>query len=261
MQTSAGALLAAGLWPGALAAADAPAPDFAFLSMNDLHYIDEKDAPFFKRAVDKLKTASPQAKLLLILGDLVETGDAKAHAAIRDILKTAGLEMKVVIGNHDYLKDAPNDRKSYVELWPDSLNYTFDHAGWQFVALDSSDGTKFEKTAVLQPTLDWLDGMLPKLDKKRPMILITHFPLGEKVTYRPTNAEALLDRFKEYNLKAVFNGHFHGNTEKQRGEILITTGKCCAKSRDNHDGTKEKGFYACKTRDGKVIREFVQVEV
>ena len=37
MRMSAYSLLAAGLWPGALAAADAPAPDFKFLWVNDLH--------------------------------------------------------------------------------------------------------------------------------------------------------------------------------------------------------------------------------
>ena len=72
-----------------------------------------------------------------------------------------------------------------------------------------------EKTTIQPATFRWLDDHLSRLEKSKPTVLFTHFPLGEKVTYRPLNAEALLERFREFNLVSVFNGHFHGFTERQ----------------------------------------------
>lgn len=257
MKMTAGALLSAGVWPGLLRGQDAAAPDFDFICANDLHYIDDQDLPFLQTMVRKMKESSPKAQLLVVVGDLIENGKPEQHAAIRDILKTVGLPTKVVLGNHDWTTQT--DRKSFDEHFPDSVNYTFEQNGWQFVGLDSSFGLEWQNTAIQPHTLNWLDENLPKLDKKRPMIVFTHFPLGEGVQYRVTNADPFLERFKDYNVRAIFNGHFHGLTEHAKGEFIITTDRCCANRRDNHDGSTEKGFFACRTRGGKVEREFIRV--
>jgi hypothetical protein len=167
--------------------------------------------------------------------------------------------MYPVIGNHDYLTQT--DRAAYMELFPDRLNYHFSNQGWQFVGLDTSEGLKYEKTAVLPQTLQWLDDNLPKLDKTKPTVILTHFPLGENVTYRPSNADAVLDRFREHNLQAVFNGHFHGFTERKSGSAVITTNRCCALKRDNHDRTKDKGYFVCAASEGRITRTFVEYKV
>jgi hypothetical protein len=130
---------------------------------------------------------------------------------------------------------------------------------WQFVCLDSTDGSK-AKAAVGDHTLRWLDEMLPRLDKKRPMAVFTHFPFGLLVPLRSTNAGEVLDRFKDYNLQAVFNGHFHGSSVRHAGEATITTNRCCSFSRNNHDGTKEKGYFLCHAKDGKLTRTFIEAK-
>jgi hypothetical protein len=109
--------------------------------------------------------------------------------------------------------------------------------------------------------LKFLDTTLPKLDKKRPLIVFTHFPLGDGVRMRPTNADEVLKRFTEYNLRAVYSGHFHSFTEKKAGETVLTTNKCCAISRNNHDGTKEKGYFLVQAKGGKLERTFVEMKV
>ena len=152
------------------------------------------------------------------------------------------------------------DRKAYEELFPDRLNYRFDHRGWQYVALDSTDGVKGSGVSVLPPSLNWLDETLPKLDKKKPTILFTHFPLGRLTPTRLANADAVLERFKELNLRAVFCGHYHGFTERTSGDVVLTTNKCCSFARANHDGTKEKGYFLCSAKAGKVTRTFVEVK-
>jgi hypothetical protein len=86
-----------------------------------------------------------------------------------------------------------------------------------------------------------------------------YFPLGADVQMRPLNADDVLARFFEFNLGAVFCGHFHGYTERRLGDALITTDRCCARVRANHDGSKEKGWFVCRaTASGQVTREFIE---
>jgi 3',5'-cyclic AMP phosphodiesterase CpdA len=264
LRRSAGSLLAAGLWPGGIAAVDSPADgDFSFIAVNDLHYFDERCGPWFEKMVKQMQAcrkANPRLKkgpeFCLVVGDLADNGKAAQLGPLREILRTLQIPYHVVIGNHDYL--AQDNRRAFEDLFPNSLNYHFQHAGWQFIGLDSSDGQKTQ-VAVQPPTLRWLDHQLPKLDKRCPTVLFTHMPLGPWVIYRASNADEVLDRLKAFNLVAVLNGHFHSSTLRHRGAAAITTNRCCSFHKKNHDGTKEKGFFLCRAKDGKVEREFIEV--
>ncbi len=258
LRMGAGSLLAAGLWPGALRAADAKSDDFYFLVVNDTHCIARKDADWLERVVKQMKAHEERPAFCLHLGDLSDHGKAAELGLVRDVFKALGVPVHYVPGNHDYL--TAEDRKAYDDLFPKSLNYHFDHGGWQFVGIDSTEGKKFMLSAVQKEALSYLDDTLPRLDKKKPTVLFTHFPLGEKIVQRPANAEAVLDRFKEYNLRAVFNGHYHALTERTWGEVVLTTNRCCAISRQNHDGSPEKGYFLCRARGGKVTHAFVEVK-
>jgi hypothetical protein len=77
------------------------------------------------------------------------------------------------------------------------------------------------------------------------------------VTYRPANADALLGRFLSHSLVAVFSGHFHGFTEKHAGKTVLTTNRCCALKRANHDKSVEKGYFICDADQG-LRRTFIQ---
>ena len=139
-------------------------------------------------------------------------------------------------------------------------NLKLRHRGWQFVGLDTSDGQRYEKIEIQPATFRWLDDYLPRLDKTKPTVVFTHFPLGLGVKYRPTNADALLDRFRQFNLQAVFNGHYHAFTERTAGGFTLTTNRCCAYRRDNHDQSKEKGYFVGEAKDGKITREFMEYQ-
>ncbi len=254
----AGALLSLGLWPGVLRAAGAASSSdtFTFAVVNDTHYMSPGCGAWLKHVVAQIKAEAPD--VCLHLGDLVEQGRRDHLATVRDLFAGLGKPVHVQIGNHDYLTQT--DRTAYEALFPDRLNYTFTHRDWQFVGIDSTDGLRFDGTSISQATLSWVDGNLPRLDRMRPLVLFTHFPLGEGVKHRPVNADALLDRFRDHNLQAVFNGHFHGYTEHHFADATVTTNRCCALKRDNHDGTKAKGFFVCTARGGQITRRFVEVK-
>jgi 3',5'-cyclic AMP phosphodiesterase CpdA len=248
-------LLSLGLWPGALAADEKASKEIRFAVFNDLHVWDRFCIDWLSGVVKGLKEHKPE--LVLLAGDLSEHGTAEQLNPVRDLFKTLGVPVHVVVGNHDWKTNT--DRRPYEDAFPKSRNYTFDHGGWQFVGLDSSHGLR-SKVAVQPGTLRWLDDNLDKLDKKRPMILFTHFPLGEKVPMRVTNPDAIGQRLKAYNLRAVFGGHHHGLTERKFRDVVLTTNRCCSLRARNHDGSKEKGYFLCTAKDGAVTRKFVEVK-
>jgi 3',5'-cyclic AMP phosphodiesterase CpdA len=256
---SAGSLLAAGLWPGAVRAEEKDAAgEFHFLVVNDIHHLNDKGLPWLEALIKQMKAHPEKPEFCLIVGDLAENGKPGELRPVREGFKKLDLPVYEVIGNHDYQE--PKDRKAFEELFPDRLNYRFEHRGWRFLGLDSSDGTKSAGVAVQQATLKWLDDNVGKLDAKMPTVIFTHFPLGPLTPARVTNANDVLGRFKEINLQAVFNGHFHGFTERKVGATTFTTNKCCSFERKNHDGTKEKGYFLCQAREGKVTRRFVEMK-
>ena len=259
LQLSAGALLSLGLWPGcARFAGNGRGGAFSFVVLNDAHYRSPQCGPWFERVASSIKSLHAKPEFCLMVGDLAEHGTAAELGAMRDALRSFGLPFHTVIGNHDYV--APTDRQPYDTLFPGRLNYHFEHRGWRFIGLDTTEGTKYEKTYIQPPTFQWLDDTLPKLDRAQPTVVFTHFPLGDGVRMRPLNADALLTRLLEFNLVAVFDGHFHGFTERVVGRTVLTTNRCCAISRDNHDGTKEKGYFLCTASAGGIQREFVEVK-
>src|SRR5262245_461348 len=239
LRTSAVALLARGLWPGTLAAADTASKDFSFVVVNDLHYLDKGCGEWLTGILRGMKERPEKIAFCLLAGDLVEHGKPEQLNVVRDLLKACGFPCHVVIGNHDYLKQ--DDRKAYEEAFPERLNYAFDHEGWQFVGLDTSEGLHWKGTKVQPATLRWLDDALPKLDRRKPLVVLTHFPMGPTVNNRPSNADEVIERLKPFDLRAVFCGHYHAFTERTVGTTILTTNRCCSLRSKNHDGSKEKG--------------------
>ena len=259
LQLSASTLLTLGLWPGALRAEGAGnAGNFHFAVLNDIHQMSEgRCAAWLERITTKIK-AGAKPEFLLLAGDASDHGLAAELTSVKEALARLDVPTYTVIGNHDYLKQ--NDRADYDKVFPGRLNYHFEHRGWNFVGLDSTDGLKASRTNIPDVTLQWLDGQLPKLDKKAPLVVFTHFPLGETVSNRPVNADAVLERLREHNLRFVFSGHFHAATERHVGDATLVTNRCCSITRPNHEKAKEKGFFLCSAQDGKVSRDFVEVD-
>ncbi|MBL8824019.1 MAG: metallophosphoesterase [Planctomycetia bacterium] len=258
VQGSLQTLLAAGMWPGVLDAKEVNTGSFHFVAVNDLHYFNEKCVPWFERMVKAMTSQPEKIDFVLISGDLTEHGTQQQNGVIRDILKTLPFPYHVVVGNHDY--QGPSDRTSFDQLFPKQINYHFEHAGWQFIGLDTSEGQKSKDVKAPQATFQWLDDQLPRLNKSKPTILFTHFPLVFGVPFILQNAKPLLERFASFNLKAVYSGHYHGFTERKFGQTVLTTNQCCSFARANHDRSPGKGFFVCSVADGKLNRSMVELK-
>src|SRR5262249_40555710 len=163
----------------ALQAERAEMDEYHFLVVNDIHYVDKRCGDWLQGVLKQMKEHKEKLDFALIVGDLTHNGKADELTAVRDLFKGLGLPLHVVVGNHDYRTQ--DDRKAYEEAFPQSLNYRFEHNGWQFVALDTTDGLKYQHVAAPKATLTWLDDNVGKLDRKKPLMVFTHFPLGPDV--------------------------------------------------------------------------------
>lgn len=247
--------LAVGAASSPLIAADSKG--FRFIAANDLHYDKGPCREWFTAMVEQMKASAPDAAFCLLCGDLANTGEKAALTAVKEIFAGLGMPMHAVPGNHDYT-DAQS-RENYDALFPGMLNYRFEHDGWQFVALDTTMGTSYDKTTIAASTLAWLDAEIPKLDASKPTVCFTHFPLGEKVTHTPLNAPAVVERLLKLNLCGVLSGHWHGASQVAAGHGLMTTNRCCARVRGNADKSPLKGWFICEAKaDGTLERKFVE---
>jgi hypothetical protein len=147
LRLSAGALLSLGVWPGRLRGADAPAThDFTFIAVNDLHALEAACRPWFDDVVRQMKASAPTAEFCLLGGDLAENGTPAQLTLIKDSFSALGIPCHAVLGNHDY--QSATDRSAYERIFPEQINYSFTHRGWQIVGLDSSEGTKAKETRI-----------------------------------------------------------------------------------------------------------------
>jgi 3',5'-cyclic AMP phosphodiesterase CpdA len=230
---------------------------FEFIVVNDTHYLDEQCGAWLKRVTAAMNENAPEAVFCLHAGDLTDRGSRAANAAMADIFSKLGLPLHPVPGNHDHLTET--DRSGYDATFPDKLNYWFAHAGWQFLALDTTQGTDFDGTRISAGTLAWLEDELPKLDPRQPVFAFTHFPLAEGVEMRPLNADALLKLLARTNLRWVHSGHWHGESTHPVGGFTLTTSRCCARIRGNRDGSPLKGWHVYRAApDGTLSRRFVE---
>jgi 3',5'-cyclic AMP phosphodiesterase CpdA len=258
LRQSAASLLAAGLWPGALTAraeaGNSKAEPFDFVVVNDTHYRDARCGEYLTRAFEQIQSEPRKPELILLAGDLATDGRKNELGPMKDIISSVKCPVHVTPGNHDYKPDKSG--KQYDAIFPKQRNYVVEHKGWTILCYDSTLNVQWNKVAVQPATLAWLDITLPKLEFGRPMIVFTHFPLGNGVNMRSTNADAALQRFEKHNLRAVFTGHFHGLTEKKHGNVPICGNRCLALSRGNHDGSKEKGYFSARAQAKEVSHEF-----
>ena len=144
LRLSAGALLSLGVWPGRLRGADAPAhDDFTFIAVNDLHALEDACRQWFEEVVRQMKASAPTAEFCLLGGDLSENGTRAQLTLIKDAFSALGIPFHSVVGNHDYL--SATNRSAYERIFPEQINYSFTHRGWQIIGLDPVKGTKLTR--------------------------------------------------------------------------------------------------------------------
>jgi 3',5'-cyclic AMP phosphodiesterase CpdA len=237
-------------------AADSGEGDFSFVIANDLHYRDQRCAAWFEKVTASIRELRPRPSFAVLAGDLSENGERTQLGAIREIFGTLPLPVKAVIGNHDH--HAGDGRKAFAELFGAAPNARFDFGAWQFLLLDSTEGNSVFRTRISNETLQWVEAAAKGIDREKPVLVVTHFPLGRN-WLRPVNARAVIEPLRDCRFQGSFGGHWHGWTEPVDNGVHLVTGRCCSWWRTNHDGSDQKGYFVCRAMGERLQHRFVVV--
>lgn len=171
--------------------------------------------PFLQRAVAAVERLRPRPQVILITGDLVESGSAEEYALARAALDQLTIPFLVLPGNHDErnnLRSAFGGHMGEV-LGPDCLASVADRYPVRIVALDSVIPARGQgRLGTTQ--LDWLDRTLGANSSKPTLLALHHPPFEVGIPFM--DRLGLLDREElaqvitgHGNVVGVFAGHVH----------------------------------------------------
>jgi 3',5'-cyclic AMP phosphodiesterase CpdA len=250
---------------------------FRFVHLSDTHIQPELGAPqAWQKAIQTINTLQPSPAFVTTGGDLVMDAQAvdRARAILQFRLFREGIDrLRVPVyhtfGNRDaygWRRDDAADnlpgfgKQMFQRMLGQRETYlSFDYLHWHFVILDS---IRYNPPAdwvaeIDEKQLEWLSRDLARVGKQRPIVLITHVPLftifpqydagttvapSEKIIVR--NAKEVRSLYKDYNVRAVLQGHTHVVEEcTYTGTRYITSGAVCGEWwRGPRSGVHPEGF-------------------
>ncbi|WP_208559727.1 metallophosphoesterase family protein [Marinilactibacillus kalidii] len=162
--------------------------------------------------------------LLIISGDLTDSGEAEDYRVLKRFIQEQIGDVKIIVtmGNHDiksnfrigWLDEVPSEEPyNVVEHFDDFTILSFDSA-----VHGNSNGYLSEEQ------LKWLDHALEEA-KNKPIILVTHHHLFENqspITALP-EANRLLEKLSSRNVLCVLNGHTHHSYETKIDQTTYFT--------------------------------------
>jgi 3',5'-cyclic AMP phosphodiesterase CpdA len=212
-----------GPWGRALAAAG---QDFFFVQMTDSHWGFEgppnpEAKNTLKRAVAAVNALERQPDFIMFTGDLTHAAheDDERQRRMAEF-KTIVADLKVkevrfIPGENDAGLD---NGAMYKSIFGDG-NYSFDHKGVHFIALDNvSDPNGL----IGDNQLQWLSGDLGKLDKAQPIVVFAHRPLFDlypQWDWATKDGAKAIDILTPYQSVTVFYGHIHQEHHQMTGKI------------------------------------------
>jgi DNA repair exonuclease SbcCD nuclease subunit len=218
---------------------------FSFAFFTDIH-LNKGDNDCFKGLEKAMSSArNRQVDFILTGGDNVDIDvlgkDAStAHSlynAYAELIANSGIACYATIGNHDRFygcdKSDPLFESGLFEKYLNKSYYSFDHKGWHFIVLNTSN------SIVDEDQKQWLVADLALVASETPIIISTHVPFlsvyypALEGTYTSTdtfkNFKEIWDLFEDHNLKLVLQGHMHLYEEiKVKGVQFITAGAVSA---------------------------------
>ena len=199
---------------------------FTFVQLSDAHVgfngpPDPLGTKAFERAVEMINQLPQQPDLVLFTGDLTHDSEEKdVHAQRMKQFLEISRRMKVpkimyVPGEHD---DGLDGGTLYREFLGES-NYSFDHRGVHFIALDNVSRAKPE---VGPEQIAWLKKDLARFPKSAPIVVFTHRPLFDlkpEWEWFTSDGDEVMDVLSPYENVTVLYGHIHRDHEQEQGHV------------------------------------------
>jgi 3',5'-cyclic AMP phosphodiesterase CpdA len=199
---------------------------FTFFQLSDTH-VGFTGAPnptgtrAFERAVELINGLPQQPDFIMFTGDLSHDSENKdEHAGRMKQFKqiASNLTVKnlhVVPGEHDAGLDAGILFREHFG----ATNYSFDHKGVHFVALDNVSRARPEVGA---EQIDWLKRDLARFHKHVPIVVFTHRPLFDlkpEWEWFTSDGDDVMNVLQPFENVTVLYGHIHRDDEHHDGHI------------------------------------------
>lgn len=238
-----------------LHAVDAVAPVSAnrkrvvrFAHLTDIHLYAKRSAAMgLATALRHVQSMDDRPEFIINGGDAIYDGLEVDRTTLEQqwaLWKTVwkaenSLPVMHCLGNHDVwgwnresgtTGDEPGWGKGYSldQLELEKSYYQFDHAGWEFVVLDSmtADQETVYRAELGEQQFEWLRGVLAALPADKPVVIVSHIPIltvgdvgwsrelakqpqGHKMLVHQDRGE-LMQLFRKHpNVKLCLSGHTH----------------------------------------------------
>ena len=150
-------------------------------------------------AVDKID-------FVLISGDDSDLGDTTSLKIARKILSELKVPYYITSGNHD-TKQGQIGSANFIRIFG-SDKFSFVSNGYQFIGFPTGPEKGGSIGHVSAEDLHFVKTELEKTGKTRPTFIVTHYPL---LPGDVDNRKDMTELLKEFNVKAILNGHYHRN--------------------------------------------------
>lgn len=180
-----------------------------------------------KDALDAALGEHPDAKVLILMGDLTHSGRAAEYEILRDMLRDCPIPVTYMIGNHDL-------RGPFRAAFPDvpvtplgHVQQIIDLPDHRIITLDThqADAVPTHSGLLCAHRLAWLDAALAGADGRLPLVFAHHPPhavgLPGMDEIALVNGADLLDRLARANAH-LFCGHVHRTISGQADGVPFT---------------------------------------
>lgn len=187
---------------------------------------DELNMQRLRAVIDRLVSGPNRPDLLLMTGDLTESGDAESYARLAEAVRACPFPVWPMTGNHD-------ERAPLLAAFPQTpseggfVHYVIELEGLRLVVLDTLEPGR-HGGAFCAARADWLRAVLAK-DGETPAIIAMHHPPFESgITWLDgVESEPWIARFANAvagfpQVKGIIAGHLHRTIHTQWNGLSLS---------------------------------------
>lgn len=181
---------------------------FRFALITDLHITKSEPAvEDLQRAVDQINTTG-NLDFVLVTGDITEEGDRASLMKAKSVLDQLKIKYYIIPGNHETTW-TESGMTAFGDIFGGE-RFRFEHKGFLFLGFNTGPFIRMADGHVVPQDIDWLKKELKKYGKKKPVVIVTHYPLKDGDV---DNWYDVTDAIRPYNIRMVVGGHYHSNRE------------------------------------------------
>ena len=183
---------------------------------------------YLSQAVEKLRALDPPPDVLIISGDLVESGTGDEYAYLRTLLAPLLLPIYVIPGNHDEREAMRRGFSDHAYLPQQGfMHYVIDDYPVRLIGLDTVIERKTEGEMCTE-RLSWLDAILQQGPARATLIFMHHPPFATGIAHMDAwglrNPEKLAKVIRQYpQVERIICGHVHRPIQSRfAGAVALT---------------------------------------